>query len=82
MDNLNTPDNMSKNTHTKLFKSQFSGASGNNIYWLASARKSLETKSFQVLYACIKLNGLEAVAFKPLFFCVDYLITDLIPIPF
>ena len=31
MDNLNTPDNMSKNTHTKLFKSQFSGASGNNI---------------------------------------------------
>ena len=30
MDNLNTPDNMNKNTHTKLFKSQFSGASGNN----------------------------------------------------
>ena len=29
-DNLNTPDNMSKNTHTKLFKLQFSGASGNN----------------------------------------------------
>ena len=28
-DNLNTPDNMSKNTHTKLFKLQFSGASGN-----------------------------------------------------
>ena len=26
MDNLNTPDNMSKNTHTKLFKLQFSGA--------------------------------------------------------
>ena len=25
-DNLNTPDNMSKNTHTKLFKLQFSGA--------------------------------------------------------
>ena len=53
-----------------------------NIYWLASARKSLKTKSFRVLYACIKLNGLEAVAFKPLFFYVDYLITDLIPIPF
>ena len=31
MDNLNTPDNMSKNTHTKSFKSQFSGASGNNF---------------------------------------------------
>ena len=31
MDNLNTPDNMSKNAHTKLFKSQFSGASGNNF---------------------------------------------------
>ena len=53
-----------------------------NFYWLASARKSLKTKSFRALYACIKLNGLEAVAFKPLFFYVDYLITDLIPIPF
>ena len=31
MDNLNTPDNMSKNTHTKLFKLQFSGASGNDF---------------------------------------------------
>ncbi|MBE6729314.1 MAG: hypothetical protein E7568_03670 [Ruminococcaceae bacterium] len=30
MDNLNTLDNVSKNTHTKLFKLQFSGASGNN----------------------------------------------------
>ncbi len=30
MDNLNTLDNVSKNTHTKLFKSQFSEASGNN----------------------------------------------------
>lgn len=30
MDNLNTPDNMSKNAHTKLFKSQFSGACDNN----------------------------------------------------
>ena len=30
MDNLNTPDNMSKNTQTKLFKSWFSGASGND----------------------------------------------------
>ena len=29
MDNLNTPDNMSKNTHTKLFKLQFSGAKNN-----------------------------------------------------
>lgn len=29
VDNLNTPDNMSKNNHTKLFKSQFSAASGN-----------------------------------------------------
>ena len=28
-DNLNTPDNVCKNTHTKLFKLQFSGASGN-----------------------------------------------------
>ena len=27
--NLNTPDNMSKNTHTKLFKLQFSGAKNN-----------------------------------------------------
>ena len=35
-DNLNTPDNMSKNTHTKLFKSQFSGASGNNLQEKAS----------------------------------------------
>ena len=30
-DNLNTPDNMSKNTHTKLFKLQFSGANGNDF---------------------------------------------------
>ena len=30
-DNLNTPDNMSKNTHTKLFELQFSGANWNNI---------------------------------------------------
>ena len=29
-DNLNTPDNVCKNTHTKLFKLQFSGASGND----------------------------------------------------
>ncbi len=47
MDNLNTLDNVSKNTHTKLFKLQFSGASGNNIYWLTSARKPLETKGFR-----------------------------------
>ena len=31
MDNLNTLDNMSKNTHTKLFKLHFSGASGNKM---------------------------------------------------
>ena len=31
MDNLSTPNNMSKNTYTKLFKLQFSGASGNDI---------------------------------------------------
>ena len=30
-DNLNTPDNVCKNTHTKLFKLQFSGASGNDF---------------------------------------------------
>ena len=34
MDNLNTLDNVSKNTHTKLFKSQFSGASGNKAFAL------------------------------------------------
>lgn len=33
MDNLNTLDNVSKNTHTKLFKSQFSGASDNKVWW-------------------------------------------------
>ena len=31
MDNLNTPDNMSKNTHTKLFKSQFWGAKDGKV---------------------------------------------------
>jgi hypothetical protein len=36
-----------KNTHTKLFKLQFSGASGNNTEWLTSARKPLETKGFR-----------------------------------
>ena len=30
-DNLNTPDNVCKNTHTKLFKLQFSGANGNDF---------------------------------------------------
>ena len=30
-DNLNTPDNVCKNTHTKLFKLPFSGASGNDF---------------------------------------------------
>ena len=39
MDNLNTPDNMSKNTHTKLFKLQFSGASGNDFSWFRCAEK-------------------------------------------
>ena len=32
-DNLNTPDNVRKNTHTKLFKLQFSGASGNDTIY-------------------------------------------------
>ena len=41
-DNLNTPDNMSKNTHTKLFKLQFSGASGNNCILTFSGLKSLD----------------------------------------
>lgn len=31
MDNLNTLDNVSKNTHTKLFKLQFAGASGSDF---------------------------------------------------
>ena len=39
MDNLNTPDNMSKNTHTKLFKLWFSGASGNSSLWFRCAEK-------------------------------------------
>ena len=43
MDNLNTPDNMSKNTHTKLFKLQFSGASGNKIN---NARKPWKYRVF------------------------------------
>ena len=55
MDNLNTPDNMSKNTHTKLFKLQFSGASGNNTEWLTSARKPLETKGFRAFYVLMKM---------------------------
>ena len=47
MDNLSTPNNMSKNTHTKLFKLQFSGASGNDTEWLTSARKPLQIKGFR-----------------------------------
>ena len=39
-DNLSTPDNMSKNTHTKLFKLQFSGASGNKSASAAGGRAS------------------------------------------
>ena len=38
-DNLNTPDNVCKNTHTKLFKSQFSRASGNDFHAREKARK-------------------------------------------
>ena len=41
-DNLNTPDNMSRNTHTKLFKLRFSGASGNNRMLILSGLKSLD----------------------------------------
>ena len=44
MDNLSTLDNMSENTHTKLFKLQFSGASGNNIIRLLSGLKSFDFK--------------------------------------
>jgi hypothetical protein len=43
-DNLNTPDNVCKNTHTKLFKLQFSGASGNNNEWLLSSLASFDSK--------------------------------------
>ena len=38
-DNLNTPDNVYKNTHTKLFKLQFSGASLSSSYKSGSALK-------------------------------------------
>ena len=69
MDNLNTPDNMSKNTHTKLFKLQFSGASGNNTKWLTNARKPLETKGFRAFYVLakillqyIKIKALKGIA--------------------
>ncbi len=51
MDNLNTPDNMSKNTHTKLFKLQFSGASGNN------------TKVTQYIYSSRQCFSLSAIIF-------------------
>ena len=40
MDNLTTLDNVSKNTHTQLFKSQFSGASGNKSSSAAGSRKN------------------------------------------
>ena len=50
-DNLNTPDNMSKNTHTKLFKLQFSGASGN------------DTKVTQFIYSSRQWFSLSAIAF-------------------
>ena len=50
-DNLNTPDNMSKNTHTKLFKLQFSGASGN------------DTKVTQFIYSSRQWFSLSAIVF-------------------
>ena len=43
-DNLNTPDNVCKNTHTKLFKLQFSGASGNKK---RKVHKALYIKGFE-----------------------------------
>ena len=46
MDNLSTPNNMSKNTHTKLFKLQFSGASGNNKQ---KVHKALYIKGFETV---------------------------------
>ena len=54
MDNLNTPDNMSKNAHTKLFKSQFSGASGNSPPWLATKPKN------RIIFKASALLGAEA----------------------
>ena len=50
-DNLNTPDNMSKNTPTKLFKLQFSGASGN------------DTKVTQFIYSSRQWFSLSAIVF-------------------
>ena len=51
MDNTDNINPTSKNTKAKLFKLCFSGASGNNIYWLTSARKPLETKGFRALFS-------------------------------
>ena len=54
MDNLNTPDNMSKNTHTKLFKLWFSGASGNNF---TPVKKPYSTGLLPIVYAFWQHNG-------------------------
>ena len=53
-DNLNTPDNVCKNTHTKLFKLRFSGASGNNI---APVKKPYFTGLLPIVYAFWQQNG-------------------------
>ena len=45
MDNLNTPDNMSKNTHTKSFRSRFLGASGNDF---RGRKKPVNTGLFEL----------------------------------
>ena len=48
---------MCKNTHTKLFRLQFSGASGNKSQWLSSVRDPL-----QMLGTCllVSMSGEEA----------------------
>ena len=60
-DNLNTPDNMSKNTHTKLFKLQFSGASGNKLQTAGRLSSLCRLKFYMVIYCRIRIRLLIAI---------------------
>lgn len=55
MDNLSTPDNMSKNTHTKLFKLQLSGANGNK-----PMKKSIKISIIVIAIALLLLFVIDA----------------------
>lgn len=80
-DNLNTPDNISKNTHTKLFKLQFSGASGNDLtaQYHTSRNSCRILKGFRQLFCTAKSRWkVHACEKTVLALCICFCYNDLV----